>query len=94
MAVAKSGTLTPGVAKSETVDIDSFGPGTGFSVTNRSDSDTIWARLDGQPATVAGDDCFPVLGTRTFRAREEGLKTATVSLISNNASEYTLEGRS
>lgn len=93
MAVAKSGTLTAGSAIDVTVDVDAFGPGTGFAVTNRSDAGTIWVRLDGTDAVAEADNNFPVLGTRVF-STQPGNRTVTVSLITEDADvAYTVEGR-
>ncbi len=92
MAVAKSGTVGTS-AVTVTVDTEPFGGGAGISVTNRSDTATLWVRLDGQTAVAEADNCFPVLGSRTFRGTE-GSKSVTVSLISDTAStKYTVEGR-
>lgn len=89
--VAKSGTLTANTVATVTVSVDSSGSGNTFTVTNRSLTGTIWVRVDGTNPTVAGDNCFPVLGSRTFKAKS-GLREVAVKLISDAALAYSVEG--
>lgn len=104
MAVyAKSGTLTASAVASvdittltRYVGIDWDGISDGIWVINRSQSGQIWVRLDGEDPTVAGDDCYVVLGARFFpnpkaRGGDAG-EAVTVKLISSAALDYTVEG--
>lgn len=85
---AKSGTLTPSTVATVTV-LNCF---PGLNIVNRSGSGTIWVRLDGQDPTVAGDNCFPVLGVRYFSIPSTNADKVTVKLISTAALDYTVEG--
>jgi len=89
MARVKSGTLTPSTAVPVTV----TGASGGIDVINRTQTGTVWVSLTGT-ATVAGDDCYPVLGNRHFPASITGTDrgSVTVSVISDAALEYTVEG--
>jgi hypothetical protein len=87
MARAKSGTLTAGVA----VDVEITDHDNWVEIVNRSQTGEIWARTDGQDATVAGDDCYVVLGARVLPVRALDTAAATVSLISTGALAYTVE---
>lgn len=90
MPRAKSGTLVANTVTSVTV--TDVNPG-GVEIVNRSQTGQIWVTLDGTEPTVAGDDCFIVLGARYFEnptvpAREQ----VVVKLISSAALDYTVEG--
>lgn len=86
---ARSGTLTPNTVASVPI-TDAYPDG--LWVINRSQTGEIWVRLDGQNPTVAGDDCFVVLGARYFPATTIGREAVTVRLISTLALTYTVEG--
>lgn len=86
---AKSGTLTSNVVTS--VEITDAWPA-GIEVINRSGTGEIWVRLDGVNPTVAGDDCYVVLGARRFEPQTVGRESVTVKLISSGALKYTVEG--
>lgn len=86
---ARSGTLTASTVA--TVAITDAWPD-GITVVNRSQTGTIWVRLDGTDPTVAGDDCYPVLGARHFPATTVRKEAVTVKLISSAALDYTVEG--
>jgi hypothetical protein len=86
---ARSGTLTPSTATPIAI-TDAF-PG-GIWVHNRTQTGEIWVRLDGTPAAVAADDNFLVSGSRHFPPYRIGTEAVTVSLISNQALDYTVEG--
>ncbi len=92
MATSRSGTLTASTVKTETVDVEAFGPGMGLSITNRSGSGEIWVRLDGVDPTVGGDNCKLVMGTRQFK-NIDGNTSVTVKMISTEALLYSVEGR-
>jgi hypothetical protein len=85
MAYAASGTLTGGAVTTVTVTATADG----VEVINRTQTGEIWVRLDGTDPTVAGADCFVVLGARLFPARN-GL--VTVKLIASSALAYAVEG--
>lgn len=89
MARVKSGTLTPNVVA--TVTIDDAWPN-GLEIVNRSQTGAIWVRLDGLAPTVAGDDCFTVLGARFFENPWSRPGPIVVKLISDQALNYTVEG--
>lgn len=89
MAVARSGTLTAG-GPATTVDITDAWPG-GIWVINRSQTGEIWVTLDGSVPTVAGNDCFVVLGARFFANPRVGDDTVAVKLISSAALTYSVE---
>lgn len=61
----------------------------GVWVINRTGSGEIWVRLDGTAATVAGANCYVVLGARNFPT---GNTNVTVSLISTGTPAYSVEG--
>ncbi len=93
MAFAKSGNLVANTAKDVTVDVVAFGSRAGVTVTNRSETGTIWVRTDGGNITgAAQDNCFPVMGTATFQV-PKGNKTSTIKLWSTEALEYTVAGQ-
>lgn len=82
-----SGTLTPGVVKTEIVRIDQS---MGAAVVNRSMTGTIWIRVDGiDPATSPLDNCFPVMAVRNIQGRSDSIE---VRMISTQALDYTVEG--
>lgn len=86
---AKSGTLVTNTPVS--VPITNAYPD-GIYVVNRSQTGQIWVRLDGTDPTVAGDDCFVVLGARYFpNPWSAAAENVTVKLISNAALDYTVE---
>jgi hypothetical protein len=84
---AKSGTLVANTVTPVAV-LNCF---PGINVVNRSGSGTIWVRLDGVDPTVAGDNCFPVLGVRYFSVPAANADKITVKLISTAALDYTVE---
>lgn len=84
MASVVSGTLVGGVAQSVTVDAPN-----GILITNTTQTGTIWVRLGGVAATVAGSDCYPVTGDRVMPARGDGI---VVSLISSTTPVFSVEG--
>lgn len=91
---AKSGTLVADAVT--TVTITDTWPG-GIEVVNRSQTGQIWVRLDGVAPTVAGDDCFLVMGARYFDPPGPGIagsntENTVVKLISSAALDYTVEG--
>lgn len=92
MATAVSGTLVANTAQNVTVEVIAFGGEAGFAVTNRTadGSGTIWVRRDGQPATLAGSNCHPVIGSRAFK-NPAGSTSVTVSLFSDAATPFTVE---
>lgn len=85
-AYALSGTLAANVVTSVIV----AGWPYGINVVNRSGTGTIWVRMDGVDPTVAGQDCFPVLGARNFPSPGANVN---VRLISSGALDYTVEGQ-
>lgn len=85
---AESGTLTPDQV--EDVEIEDAWPD-GITVINRSQTGTIWVRLDGVNPVAAGDNSHPVLGVRYFPAPRVQ-EAVTVKLISDAALDYTVEG--
>lgn len=87
----KSGTLTPGEPKEVTVTIASFGTGNSFGVLNRSGEGIIWVRTDGGTPGVEEDDSYPVMSYREFDGKE-GCTSVTVTMISDQALDYTVEG--
>jgi hypothetical protein len=86
MANVKSGTLTANTVA--TVSIDNAQRG--LDIVNRDQTGEIWVTLDGTTPTVAGDNCYLVLGARFFET--QGIATATVKLISSLPLRYTVEG--
>jgi hypothetical protein len=86
---AKSGTLTANTAAPITI-TDAYPDG--VWVHNRSQTGEIWVRFDGTNPTVAGDDCFLVLGSRLFPVTTVGRESVTAKLISSQALAYTVEG--
>jgi len=84
---AQSGTLTANVTT--TVNITDAYPA--VLVVNRSQTGTIWVRLDGVNPTVAGANCRPVLGARSFGINPYERPTS-VRLIADTALDYTVEG--
>ncbi len=89
MAKTKSGTLTPNTA----VAVPITNHGGSLEIVNRSSSGEIWIRVDGTPAVVEADDNYVVLGYGARRLPVTALatQTATASLISTEALEYTVE---
>lgn len=85
MANAKSGTLTPSTVATVTVSAD----GRGIQVVNRTQTGTMWVRLDGVDPVAAADDVFVVLGIRHFPTRTGAIQ---VRLFSTDALDYTVEG--
>lgn len=85
MATAKSGTLTPSAVATVTVSAD----GRGIQIINRTQTGTIWVRLDGTDPAAAADDSFAVLGVRHFPTRTGAI---TVKLFSTAALDYSVEG--
>ncbi len=65
-----------------------------LSVTNRSDSGTIWVRLDGEDPQVEDEDCFPVLALQTahFDTAVPAINAAQIKLISDESLDYTVAG--
>ncbi len=91
VARAKSTTLSANTVDTITVTGAFASPG-GIEVINRSQTGTIWVRLDGTAPTVGGDNCHPVLGTRFFENPWAVYSTnAVVKLISDAALAYTVE---
>lgn len=86
MASVKSGILTANTVA--TVSIDNAQRG--IDVINRDQAGEIFVTLDGTTPTVAGDNCYIVLGARFFDT--QGIATATVKLISALPLRYTIEG--
>lgn len=84
---AQSGTLTSNVAATVTI-TDAY---PSVLITNRSGTGTIWVTLDGSTPTVAGANCFPVMGTRSWGI-DALVRPTTVKLIANAALDYTVEG--
>lgn len=89
MALTHPGTLTADTAVS--VEIDNHGGW--IEIVNRSQTGEIWARVDGQDATVAGEDCYLVLGSRRLQVPVSVTlyQPASVSLISTDPLDYTVE---
>jgi hypothetical protein len=85
--VAKSGTLTAG-GPATTVVVGMIRDG--VTVINRSQTGELWVRLDGQDPTVAGDDCFVVLGARTFTPPDIDW-AMEIRMISSQALNYSVE---
>lgn len=92
MANAKSGTLTPNVVTAVAI---TNGWPDGVEVINRTGTGQIWVRLDGVNPTVAGDDCYVVLGARRFDPPDGANRPwpLSVRLISTEALDYTVEGQ-
>jgi hypothetical protein len=84
-AYARSGTLVGGAVTAVTV----RGWFLGVWVINRTGTGEIWVRLDGTDPTIAGNDCFLVLGARNFPTKERDI---VVKLISSGTPDYTVEG--
>ncbi len=74
----------------------------GVWVENRTQTGTVWARGDGQVATVAGDNCWSVVGRRYIPLRWLSPAPAgpnvistdgsvSISLVASAALEYTVE---
>lgn len=84
---AQSGTLTAGQAATVTI-TDAY---PSVLVINRSGTGAIWVTLDGSTPTVAGANCYPVLGSRSFGI-DPGSRPTVVKLISSAALDYTVEG--
>lgn len=93
MSIAKSGTLTPNVVETVSIEVTATGAANAVGILNRSESNAIWVRLDGKDPEVEGDDSFPVMNYRLFDARA-GFTTVTVKMISDTALDYTVEGTS
>ncbi len=89
MARIRSGTLVPNVQTSVTID----GMTEQITVLNRDGTGTLWFTADGSPAVVAGDGCYPVLGSRVIPAPLFTAAT-TVNLIADSAISYTVIGES
>lgn len=89
MALTHPGTLTADQAV--TVEIDNHGGW--VEVVNRSQTGEIWVRVDGEDATVAGEDCYLVLGSRRLAVPVAVTlyQAAAVSLIASDALDYTVE---
>ena len=85
---AQNGTLTASTVATVTVS-DAF---PGINIVNRSQTGTIWVTLDGSTPTVAGANCYPVLGVRYFNVAGPHATAVTVKLISSSALDYTVEG--
>lgn len=85
MANAKSGTLTISTVATVTVTAD----GNGIQIVNRSQTGTIWVRLDGVDPVAAADDNYAVLGVRHFPTRTGAI---SVRLLSTAALDYSVEG--
>lgn len=85
MANSKSGTLTGSVVTTVTVIAD----GLGIQVVNRSQTGTIWVRLDGVDPVAAADDTYAVLGARHFVTHTGAVQ---VRLLSTAALDYSVEG--
>jgi hypothetical protein len=86
MANTKSGQLTANAVATVSVD----NAQRGLDIVNRDMTGEIWVTLDGSTPTVAGDNCYVVLGARYFDT--QGTTTATVKLISTQALRYAIEG--
>ncbi len=84
-AYARAGTLVANVVTSVTL----RGSTDGVWVVNRSQSGQIWVRLDGVAPTVAGADCFVVLGARNFPVANVNV---IVQMISSSTPDYSVEG--
>lgn len=83
----KSGTLTGGAVT--TVSITHHN--NAVEVVNRTQTGAIWVRVDGTNPTVAGDDCYVVLGARRIPVPGPDITAADVRLISADALDYTVE---
>lgn len=97
MAVkVKHGTLVANVVT--TVDIDNAGGE--IEIVNRTLTGAIYVRFGPSAATVAaptvaGDDCYVVVGARRFDLRHAAIletDTLRVKLISSAALDYSIEG--
>lgn len=86
VAVAMAKTATLGANTADTVTFSGV-TATKCEVINLDASAVIWARFDGTPATVAGDDCVPIPANSTWTP--PGTIT-TLSLISSAAPQYTV----
>lgn len=84
MATIVSGTLVANVETVETVDAGDRG----LLVTNTAQQGLIYVRVDGDAATVAGDDCFAVVGDRIIDIHGDDI---SVSLISGTTPTYSVE---
>lgn len=87
MANAKHGTLTGSAVTAVAVVADL----NGLQIVNRTQTGAIYVRLDGVDPTVAGDDCFVVLGARHFPTGRTG--SIDVRMISSDNLAYSVEGR-
>jgi hypothetical protein len=87
MARVISGTLTANTVAPLTItDHNNW-----VEVVNRSQTGEIWVRTDGTDPTVAGNDCYVVLGARRLHITKADTQSADVRLISNAALAYTVE---
>ncbi len=80
-----SGTLTNNVVTRLNVNTSSDG----VEIVNRSQNGELWVRLDGTDPTIAGDNCFIVLGARLFPTVNGNVD---VRLIASTPIKYTVEG--
>lgn len=87
MPRTKSGTLTGGAVT--TVLISNHN--NAVEVVNRAQTGAIWVRVDGVDPTVAGDDCYVVLGARRIPVSGPDITDAEVRLISDANLAYTVE---
>lgn len=89
MARSVSGTLTP----DEVTTVTLTGVGAeGIEIINRSQTGTIWYRVDGGTPAVGGDNSHPVLGARRVdNPYSVDAKSVVVKLISADALDYTIE---
>lgn len=84
----QNGTLTANTVA--TVSVTEANPA--ITVINRSQTGTIWATLTGVAPTVAGANCYPVLGASTFMVSTPHATAVTVKLIASAALDYSVVG--
>jgi hypothetical protein len=85
VAFAASGTLVGNTVTTVTVRGWTYG----INVINRTGTGQIWVTINGTTPTVAGADCFVVLGARNFPCNNAD---TVVKLICSAANDYTVEG--
>jgi hypothetical protein len=85
MAYAVSGTLVGGVVSTVTVRGWTYG----INVINRTGTGQLWVTINGSTPSVAGNDCFVVLGARNFPCNNAD---TVVKIICSGANDYTVEG--
>lgn len=63
----------------------------GLDVVNRSQTGTIWVRIDGTDPVIEAAGSFACLGVRTFAMRVRHQDDVTVTMISDAALKFSVE---